>query len=155
MRVITMEETAERQNEWGLTPAYLYNMEKGRIELYEYENEQEEAELLANDWFFHSADDKIVALLVNGAVFSSEETDKEKAELEALKQSTHMRIYKNSEKFLPFDSIRCGKNFEKQTGRRVRHIGVTSLLGDYLRVKVNGEYYRFNEKDCTYVGRWQ
>ncbi|PGK52342.1 hypothetical protein CN918_31620 [Priestia megaterium] len=154
MRQLTILEVKDNQEKLDLTSTFLYNMEKGRIALYRYETNEERTALLQKDWCYDSEHDKFIALRINKAVLTSESSDLAKEALEELKRSTHMKLYKKSEKFLPHESIKCGDNYEKETGKRIRYIGIEALLGSYLRVKIDGRFYRFNEHDHSLVGRW-
>ena len=154
MRKLEMAEIKERQEELDLTSTFVYNIEKGRVELYHYQTGEEKDSLLKQDWCYSSDNDQVIGLRINGAKIVEENKDLEDEQLQLLKEQTHMKIYKGAESFLPHDAVKCGESYERATHQRAKYVGTSALLGDYLMVKIDGLYYRFKENDHSYVGRW-
>ena len=67
MRKLPINEVKERNNELKLSIAFVKDVELGNIDIYEYDTEDEMSQLLSEDWMYHSEDDKIIGLRINGA----------------------------------------------------------------------------------------
>lgn len=145
MKKLSFEEVKENNYIYQLTELALTEIELGKVEMCLYSSEEDKQELLSKDWWYHSADDKLVGLRINNAVL-----DGKPVKSEQIEESLGFRIYKNSWDDLKSDLIQCAEKFGKH---KIRYIGIYALLGDILLLKINGRLCHFNEKTCEFM-KW-
>lgn len=67
MRKLSTNEVKEKNVELQLSKAFVKDVELGNVEIYEYETQDEQTNLLNQDWMYHSENDKIVGLRMTDA----------------------------------------------------------------------------------------
>lgn len=145
MKNLSIAEIKENNHIYQLTESALKEIEIGKIRMCLYSTELEKQELLSQNWWYHSTDDKLVGLRINNAVLYAKPVKSQQIE-----ESLGYKIYKNSWNDLKSDLIKCAEKFGKH---KIRYIGIYALLGDILLLKINGRLCHFNEKNCEFM-KW-